>query len=94
MWRHKSLGGATLSEGIGLTPYLTINSDDQVGSKHDNALFDYNTDNYLTLNDIQIVGDKVITATPKWIKYDSIKMQEDMTDFFVTNPVIHRVTTT
>lgn len=87
MWRHKSLGGATLSEGIGLHNYLKPR--EGWGDK-DSIL---EVSNFLSLSDINTLGSKVINATPKWVKYDSTKMQEDMTDFFVTNPVMSRVAT-
>lgn len=48
-------------------------------------------DSFLSLNDIKILGSKVIHATPKWVKYDSNRMQEDMTDFFITHPVMKNI---
>lgn len=90
MWRHASLGGGTLSEGIGLQRHMLSNDNESwdVGSGLKTG-----TSNFLSLSDINTLGSKVINATPKWVKYDSIKMQEDMTDFFVTNPVMSRIAT-
>lgn len=84
MWRHKCLNGTSLSVGIGLHDYLIPNG------RHD---IKNEISNFLSLSDINILGSKVINATPKWVRYDSTKMQEDMTDFFVTNPVMSRVAT-
>lgn len=48
-------------------------------------------DSFLSLNDIKLLGNKVISATPKWVKYDSNRMHEDMTDFFITHPVMKNI---
>lgn len=78
MWRHKSLGGKELGEGIGLKRYLSIEDG-----------WDSNR-NFLSLDEIRTLGDKVIFATPKWIQYNSEEMRDDVTDFFVLNPIISK----
>lgn len=88
MWRHKSLGGGTLSEGIGLQIPVPSHNSEGWDGRHD---LKPEVSNFLSLSDIRTLNDKVMTATPKWVKYDSAKMREDMTDFFVTNPIINRV---
>lgn len=87
MWKHDSLGGESLGEGIGLARYLDFKSEDW---NNERDIKD-NPTGFLSLNEISILSDKVINAAPKWVKYDNSKMQEDMTDFFITNPVIKQV---
>lgn len=43
---------------------------------------------YLTLDDIRQLSPKVIQHSPSWLKYDQKKMQQDVTDLFMTNAVL------
>ena len=43
---------------------------------------------YLTLDDIRQLSPKVIQNSPSWLKYDQKKMQQDVTDLFMTTAVL------
>lgn len=51
-----------------------------------------NSTSFLTLDDIRKISDGVISAAPNWIRYDVDRMQSDVTDLFMTHPVINGVT--
>ena len=48
---------------------------------------------YLTLDDIRQLSPKVIQHSPSWLKYDQKKMQQDVTDLFMTNAVLKTMVT-
>lgn len=49
------------------------------------------SDKYLTFDDIRIISNKVIKSSPSWIRYNNTRMQEDVTDLFITNAVLKNV---
>lgn len=48
-------------------------------------------DRFLTLDDIRTLSTKLIKAAPGWVKYDSNRMQADVTDFFITHPTLKSI---
>lgn len=48
-------------------------------------------DKFMALDDIRVLSTKFIKAAPRWVKYDSNKMQADVTDFFITHPTLKSI---
>lgn len=48
-------------------------------------------DSFMALDDIRTLSTKLIKAAPKWVKYDSGRMQADVTDFFITHPTLKSI---
>ena len=82
IWSHKNLKGVARNEGWdGIKSYIcTTDNENGTGNKECE---------YLSLNDIRVVGTKVIRATPDWIKYDKSKMQADVPDLFMTHAITY-----
>lgn len=54
-------------------------------------LSDNLTDRYLPFDDIRHISDRVIQSSPTWIRYNNERMQEDVTDLFITNAVLKNI---
>lgn len=46
---------------------------------------------YLSLDDIREISPKVIDASPTWLRYNGLKMQQDVTDLFITHAVLKKI---
>lgn len=46
---------------------------------------------YLPFDDIQLISKRVIDSSPSWIRYNNIRMREDVTDLFITNAVLRDI---
>lgn len=46
---------------------------------------------YLPFDDIRHISERVIKSSPPWIRYNNTRMQEDVTDLFITNAVLKNV---
>lgn len=80
MWNHKRLNNNLFKDGW-----------DGLEDKPAKESTSVSKDSFLALDDIRILSAKLIQAAPNWVKYDSNRMQADVTDFFVTNPTLKSV---
>lgn len=79
MWSNNKINGSLFKEGWD-------GRHDPIGSSDKVEL-----DRFLTLDDIRTLSTKLIKAAPSWVKYDSNRMQADVTDFFITHPTLKSI---
>lgn len=79
MWSNNKVNGSLFKEGWDGGP-------DPIGLNGKVEL-----DRFLTLDDIRTLSTKLIKAAPDWVKYDSNRMQADVTDFFITHPTLKSI---
>ena len=46
---------------------------------------------YLAFDEIRSLSERVIDTSPSWVRYNATRMQEDVTDLFITNAVLKRI---
>lgn len=79
MWSRTQSNKALFKEGWDGGP-------DPIGSNGKVEL-----DRFLALDDIRTLSNKLIKAAPRWVLYDSGRMQADVTDFFITHPTLKSI---
>ena len=81
IWSHRRKSNTLFRDSWTRTPAVT-----------DEGIFlEPATDSFLGLDDIKKLSTKLIQAAPGWVKYDSGKMQADVTDLFITNPILKSI---